>query len=112
MDTTSYFHSAVSFLTPETMRLGVRVGPEENSRAWACPVARTLTCVPPMSTTSTFKWEASDILRLLRDFTAVILGTINPGLQLATACLSVALLDVITAIRSFQDLTNDFAPSS
>jgi len=77
-----------------------------------CPVARTLTCVPPISTTSTLKWEVSDILRLSRDVEDVILGTINPGLQLTTASLSAALLEVITAISSFQDLTNDFAPSS
>jgi hypothetical protein len=31
------------------------------------------------------------------------LGTISPGLQRATAPLSAALLDVITAISSFQD---------
>jgi len=57
---------------------------------------------------------ASETLRLHlpRNFECVILGTINPGLQLATAFLSAALLEVITAISSFQDLTNDAAPSS
>jgi hypothetical protein len=32
-----------------------------------------------------------------------------PGLA---ACLSASLLDAITASNSFQDFTNDFAPSS
>ena len=36
----------------------------------------------------------------------------RPHLQLAAACLSALLLDAITAISSFQDFTNDFAPSS
>ncbi len=36
----------------------------------------------------------------------------RPGHQLATAIFSAELLELITAIKSFHDLTNDFAPSS
>ena len=41
-----------------------------------------------------------------------LVSYLNLLLQLATAFLSAALLDSITASSSFQDLTNDFAPSS
>ena len=53
--------SAASFLTPETIRLGVSVGPDGNDRRSCCPLARILTEVPPTSTTSTFLTE--DFLR-------------------------------------------------
>jgi hypothetical protein len=39
--------------TPCTIRAGVRVGPERNDRLCVSPVARILTELPPMSTTST-----------------------------------------------------------
>src|SRR5262245_47438768 len=53
----SYVHPLASFLTPDTIRLGVNVGPDGNERRSACPVARILTEVPPTSTTSTFLAE-------------------------------------------------------
>src|SRR5262245_48884934 len=53
----SYVHPRASFLTPDTIRLGVNVGPDENERRSVCPVARILTEVPPTSTTSTFLAE-------------------------------------------------------
>src|SRR3954468_211838 len=57
MDTRSCAHPAASFLTPETIRLGVNVGPDGNERRSCCPLARILTEVPPTSTTSTFLTE-------------------------------------------------------
>src|SRR5262245_39675923 len=53
----SYVHPLASFLTPDTIRLGVKVGPDGNDRRTVCPVARILTEVPPTSTTSTFLAE-------------------------------------------------------
>jgi len=44
-------------LTPDTIRLGVNVGPDGNERRSVCPVARILTEVPPTSTTNTFLAE-------------------------------------------------------
>src|SRR6266446_1165614 len=55
IDTTSYFQSPASFLTSDTIRLGVSVGPDANARRSCCPVARIFTEVPPTSTTSTFR---------------------------------------------------------
>ena len=49
----SYIQSPASFLTPETIRLGVSVGPDENDRRSLCPVARILTELPPTSTAIT-----------------------------------------------------------
>lgn len=57
IDTTSYLQSRASFFTPETMRLGVNVGPDGNDRCSFCPVARILTEVPPTSMTSTLFTE-------------------------------------------------------
>src|SRR5215475_3501842 len=54
----SYVHPLASFLTPDTIRLGVKVGPDGNDRRSPCPVARILTEVPPTSTTSTFFAES------------------------------------------------------
>src|SRR5215831_15866948 len=54
MATTSYFQSLASSLAPATICSAVRVGPEANFRGSLCPVARSLTLVPPTSTTSTF----------------------------------------------------------
>src|SRR5215469_17303594 len=45
---------AGEFINASTMSPGAMVGPERNFRASACPVTRAFTCVPPMSTTSTF----------------------------------------------------------
>src|SRR5215510_3272403 len=53
----SYVHPMASFFTPDTFRLGVKVGPDGNDRRSVCPVARILTEVPPTSTTSTFLAE-------------------------------------------------------
>src|SRR5215470_15357313 len=53
----SYLHPRASFLTPDTIRLGVIFGPDGNERRSVCPVARILTDVPPTSTTSTFLAE-------------------------------------------------------
>src|SRR5215467_4373029 len=53
----SYVHPVAIFLTPDTIRLGVKVGPDGNDRRSVCPVARILTEVPPISTTSTFLAE-------------------------------------------------------
>src|SRR5262252_2660423 len=50
-DTTSYSQSAVSFFTPATMARGVSRGPESMVRFKVCPVASSLTRVPPTSTT-------------------------------------------------------------
>src|SRR5215831_10126167 len=54
IDTTSYFQSLVICLTPETIWLGFIFGPDGNLRRSFCPVARTLTLVPPTSITNTF----------------------------------------------------------
>src|SRR5580704_10071363 len=54
MATTSYFQSLVICFTPATICLGVIFGPDGNFLGSFCPVARTLTLVPPTSTTSTF----------------------------------------------------------
>src|SRR5262245_1845530 len=54
IDTTSYVQSRASFLTPDTIWLGVSVGPDGNERFSFCPLARILTEVPPTSTTNTF----------------------------------------------------------
>src|SRR5215475_4227396 len=54
IDTTSYLQSRASFLTPDTICLGVNVGPDGNERSSFCPLARILTEVPPTSTTNTF----------------------------------------------------------
>ncbi len=59
MEITSYFQSAVSFLTPATIRRGVSLGPEGNFRGSAWPVASIFTLVPPMSITSTFTPDSS-----------------------------------------------------
>src|SRR6516165_8510899 len=59
METTSYVQSAASFFTPETIRVGVSVGPDRNDRIAVCPLARIFTEVPPTSTTSTFLPEES-----------------------------------------------------
>ena len=45
---------SASFLTPETIRRGVNIGPDGNDSRSVCPVARILTDIPPTSTTSTF----------------------------------------------------------
>src|SRR5262245_41868782 len=54
IDTTSYIQSRASFLTPDTICLGVNVGPDGNERSSFRPLARILTDVPPTSTTNTF----------------------------------------------------------
>src|SRR5579863_1140090 len=54
IDTTSYFQSLAISLTPETICFGVIFGPDGNFRGSFCPVARTLTLVPPTSIASTF----------------------------------------------------------
>src|SRR3984893_6428550 len=54
IDTTSYVQPRASFSTPDTICLGVNVGPDGNERSSFCPVARILTEVPPTSTTNTF----------------------------------------------------------
>src|SRR5215510_11410142 len=61
IETASYAQSAASCFTPETISLGVSFGPDGRFRCILCPLARILTEVPPMSTTSTF---------LTRDFLA------------------------------------------
>jgi hypothetical protein len=43
-----------SFFTPETICFGVIFGPDGSDRCTLWPLARILTEVPPMSTTSTF----------------------------------------------------------
>src|SRR5580658_266617 len=67
IDTTSYFQSLVSSLTPETICRGVIFGPDGNFRGSFRPVARTLTVVPPTSTTSTFNDD-----RINRGFLIII----------------------------------------
>src|ERR1700730_4455967 len=54
IDTTSYVQPRASFSTPDTICLGVNVGPDGNERSSVCPVAMILTEVPPTSTTNTF----------------------------------------------------------
>src|SRR5262245_16347304 len=54
MATASYFQSSASALTLATIASGVRVGPDGNFRGSACPLARHLTLVPPISTTRAF----------------------------------------------------------
>src|ERR1700685_1879051 len=54
METTSYSHPSAVLRTPATISSGVIVGPESNSRCVVCPLASSLTCVPPTSITSTF----------------------------------------------------------
>ena len=41
------------FFTPDTMRLGVRAGPDRNDRLSVSPLTRIFTEVPPTSMTST-----------------------------------------------------------
>src|SRR5512132_347419 len=53
MDTRPYFHPLERRWTPDTMRCGVRFGPETNFRGSFCPVARIFTWVPPTSMTRT-----------------------------------------------------------
>src|SRR5215467_5968566 len=59
IDTTSYVQPRASFLTADTICLGVNVGPDGNERSSVWPVARILTEVPPTSTTNTF--PAADV---------------------------------------------------
>ena len=66
---------------------GVNSGLEANSLCAFCPVTSSLTWVPPISMANTF---------------------INQPF----VSLSAALLEAITASNSFQDFTNDVAPSS
>src|SRR5215831_18181477 len=54
MEITPYFQSLVSCLTPATIFAGVIFLPDSNRRRSFCPVARTLTCVPPISIVRTF----------------------------------------------------------
>src|SRR6516164_11166210 len=54
METASYSHSAVSFLTWETIRLAVILGPETNIWGAFLPEASIFTCVPPTSIANTF----------------------------------------------------------
>src|SRR5215510_10109548 len=54
IDTRSYVQPRASFFTPDTICLGVNVGPDGNERSSFCPLARILTEVPPTSTTNTF----------------------------------------------------------
>src|ERR1700720_3187834 len=60
IDTTSYVQPRASFSTPDTICLGVNVGPDGNERSSVCPVAMILTEVPPTSTTNTF--PAADVV--------------------------------------------------
>src|SRR6516162_6114329 len=52
-DTQSNFQSRTNFLTTRTIRRGVMVGPDGYLRGSFCPVASTLTFVPPRSITRT-----------------------------------------------------------
>jgi len=54
-DTQSNFQSRTNFLTTRTILRGVMVGPDGYFRGSFCPVASTLTFVPPMSMTSTLR---------------------------------------------------------
>src|SRR5262252_3181918 len=70
IDTTSYVQSRASFFTPDTICLGVNVGPDGNERSSFCPVARILTEVPPTSTPNTSARSSRPRRRLAvaRDF--------------------------------------------
>src|SRR5262249_11967097 len=57
IDTTSCVQPRASFLTSDTIRLGVSFGPDVNRRCSRCPVARIFTEDPPTSTTSTFRLD-------------------------------------------------------
>src|SRR5262249_47269740 len=87
----SHSQSPVSFLTPATICSAVSVGSEGNYRASFCPVTRSFTWVPPISTTSTCMMHP-------------------PRVYLA--CARAALLEAMTPSSSFQALTHDLAPSS
>src|SRR5262245_23808497 len=54
IDTRSYVQPRASFFTPDTICLGVNVGPDGNQRSSFCPLVRILTEVPPTSTTNIF----------------------------------------------------------
>src|SRR5215831_16443627 len=54
METASYSHWAVSFLTWETICLAVISGPETNFCGVFSPEASIFTCVPPTSIANTF----------------------------------------------------------
>ena len=60
MATASYFQSATAFLTEAAMRAAVRVGPEGTLRGAFWPLTRTLTLLPPTSTTRIFTWPSGE----------------------------------------------------
>ena len=54
MATASYFQPATAFLTAAAMRAAVRLGPEGTFRGAFWPLTRSLTLLPPTSTTRIF----------------------------------------------------------
>src|SRR5208283_4962634 len=68
-------------LTPETIRLGVSVGPDENDRRSLCPVARILTELPPTSTA---------ITALTKDFIATLSCHTVSAVSCGLACTALA----------------------
>src|SRR5262249_12107345 len=103
-ETASYAQSAASCFTPETISLGVSFGPDGSFRCILCPLARILTEVPPMSTTSTF---------LTRDFLASAARSRRAAPRalvrgdLASTAATRALADSGVARHSLAELTAD-----
>src|SRR5262249_47599645 len=64
---------------PATICLALNSGPERTLRYSFCPVARIFTCVPPTSTTSTFRWDPRGIPRIPCECERPMLQTINVG---------------------------------
>jgi len=95
IETASYSHVPMIRLTLETICCGVILGPDGNSRAVLCPVARTFTCVPPTSSTSTFMQAFLPLQRVAHDCLRFIDDGIQVGLILEA--LRVNLIDVFRA---------------
>src|ERR1019366_6103870 len=67
---TSYSQSFTIRFTSRTILVAVMADPEEILRSSRCPVTRTLTCVPPISTT-----------RILLGFCATAVIALSPAAQ-------------------------------
>src|SRR5579859_1061793 len=80
MVTTSYGQSFTRFFTWRTILAAVIVGPEGISRRSFCPLARTLTWVPPTSTTRTLRG-------FLADFARAGAGADSAGSEPAGCCI-------------------------
>ncbi len=80
MATASYVQSATAFRTDAAMRAAVRVGPEGTFRGAFWPLTRSLTLLPPTSTTRIFTaWPpgtAATVARAGRGFKEILAGAV------------------------------------